>query len=150
LLDHRPSVQLDRTERHRSSLHRSSLNRVHYSTPGSHLGRTWRSGLTVVVVSIAPDEDSISPGVARGFDHGAPDATIRGWIGRDGCAARAAYGGHAARAAAAWEHRAGDTSRLTRQAPAGAKCALSASCLGAGREPGRHKPPAGSSTAGKA
>src|SRR5215469_1099819 len=39
-----------------------------------------------------------------------------------GRAARAAHGGNAARAASAWEHRAGVTSRPTRQTPAGAKC----------------------------
>jgi len=36
-----------------------------------------------------------------------------------GWAARAAYGGNAARAASAWEHRVGVTTRLTRQTPAG-------------------------------
>jgi len=46
---------------------------------------------------------------------------VCGEIPVGGCAARAAYGGNAARAAAAWEHRAGDTIRPTRQAPAGSQ-----------------------------
>src|SRR5215475_13669200 len=151
LLDHRHGVQLGRTERHRSGLHR-----VHYGTPKGSQSPLWESphrrsrpnpacsttGRHAKFAVRRADTSRLRRRLTATLTRQGPGRTRPSDAGCGGrSAARAAYGGNAARAASAREHRAGLTTRPARQTPAGgqAQARLGARARKSEREPGTPK-----------